>query len=243
MTTPALELRRVSCSLDRRPVLRELDLTLAAGGFHGLLGPSGAGKTTLLRVVAGLQEPDAGELSIGGRLVWGARARVPAPERGLGMVFQDLALWPHMTVRQHLEFVLPAERWSEAIPAWLERVGLGGRGQDCPGQLSGGERQRLALARALAPGPRLLLLDEPFKSLDEPLADRLGGLVKELAEAAGATTLMVSHGRLQALKLCDTLVFLCDGVVAVAGPARAMLDAGAPPAAREFFASVPRASH
>jgi iron(III) transport system ATP-binding protein len=154
------------------------------------------------------------------------------------MVFQDLALWPHMTARQHLEFVLPAARWSEAIPAWLERVGLAGRASARPGQLSGGERQRLALARALAPGPRLLLLDEPFKSLDEPLAERLGVLVKELAAAAGATTLMVSHARLQALELCDTLAFLWEGEVAVSGPAGTMLSPDAPAPAREFFAGT-----
>src|SRR5579864_7812234 len=154
----------------RREILRGLSLEVEPGEWLALLGPSGAGKTTLLRVIAGLERPDAGRILLGGRDV----ASIAARDRGIGFVFQDLALWPYLSVEEHLGLIT-----GSAAPL-LERFGLRGMEKKRPHELSGGERQRLALARALAREPRLLLLDEPFSSLDPLLRRTLSDLLADL---------------------------------------------------------------
>ncbi|HVR85655.1 MAG TPA: ABC transporter ATP-binding protein [Planctomycetota bacterium] len=169
--------------LGGREILRGLSLAVEPGEWLAVLGPSGAGKTTLLRAIAGLEEPDAGRVLLGGR----DAATIAPRDRAIGFVFQDLALWPYLSVKEHLGGIT-----ASAGPL-LERFGLLGLEQKRPHQLSGGERQRLALARALAREPRILLLDEPFSSLDPILRRTLSDLLADLHRERGLTTLYVSH--------------------------------------------------
>jgi iron(III) transport system ATP-binding protein len=188
--------------------LGPLDLELPQGRRTALIGPSGSGKTTLLRILAGLEQPTGGTVEIGGRTVNDPRTLVPAERRGVGLVFQNLALWPHMTALQQVRF---ATRDDQRARALLARVGLAGKERRRPGELSGGEGQRLAIARALAPGPSLLLLDEPLRSVDPVLQEDLLGLLRELSADRGVTMLMVTHDRDEALAFGESLLFLQDG--------------------------------
>ena len=210
MSVPLLEYRSVTRDFGEGPVLAGVDLAVAAGERLVVVGPSGGGKTTLLRLAAGLDAPDAGAVLLEGRIV------VPPGERGVGMVFQELALWPHMTVRENVAFPLRARRVPRAererrVAELLELVGLPGLADRRPAQLSGGQRQRVALARALAPAPRLLLLDEPFSSLDPELARRLRGDLVALQERLGFTLVHVTHDRGEAAELATRVARLAGG--------------------------------
>src|SRR5262245_59748964 len=157
-------------------VLHDVDLDVAPGTVVALLGPSGCGKTTLLRILAGLERPDAGEVRLGDRVMTGPGAWVPPEKRRVGMVFQDWALFPHMTVERNVGYGIgrrDPDRRSRVAQA-LALVGLQGLGDRRPGTLSGGQQQRVALARALAPRPTVLLLDEPFSNLDTTLRVQVG---------------------------------------------------------------------
>ena len=183
MSGVSVQIESLAKRLGGRDVLRGLSLEVEAGEWIALLGPSGAGKTTLLRAMAGLEGPDAGRVLLDGR----DAARVPPRERGVGFVFQDLALWPYLSVAEHLAGL-------GAPPgALLERFGLRGLERKRPHELSGGERQRLALARAVARDPRVLLLDEPFSNLDPLLRRTLSDTLAELHRERGHTTVYVSH--------------------------------------------------
>jgi ABC-type Fe3+/spermidine/putrescine transport system ATPase subunit len=209
MSDVSIEFRSVDKALGGRPVLSGLSLEVRAGDWTALLGPSGAGKTTILRLVAGLEKPDRGRI-----LLYGCDAADMAPrDRGVGMVFQDLALWPYLTVRQHVAEV------SRSDPrALLERVGLGGLESKRPHELSGGERQRLALARALARSPRVLLLDEPFSGLDPLLRRSLAETLAELQRERGFTVLYVSHFLESPVARASRVVLLREGRVEQEGP-------------------------
>ena len=175
-------------------VLRHVDLRVDAGAVVALLGPSGCGKTTLLRSIAGLERLDGGEVRIGDRLVSGPGAHVPPERRRVGMVFQDWALFPHLTVAQNVGYGLPrAQRAGARVDAALDMVGLGGLGDRSPGTLSGGQQQRVALARALAPQPGVLLLDEPFSNLDSTLRVQVRTEVHQLLAQLEVTTVFVIH--------------------------------------------------
>ena len=180
----ALSLRKLTKRFGQRLVLRAFSLDVEPGTTVGIVGPSGSGKTTVLRLIAGLDQPDEGEICLNGRLASSAgRVHIPPADRNIGFVFQDLALWPHMTVAGNLRFVLESRRWdvpsqSSRIKELLDMVRLSDRAGDYPAQLSGGEQQRVALARALIAKPELLLLDEPLSSLDPELR---AGLRQELA--------------------------------------------------------------
>lgn len=211
-----IRLADVSCDRGGRPVLRDVSLEVAAGELLVLLGPSGSGKTSLLRLVAGLERPAAGAISLGADLVSAPGVHVPPERRRVGMVFQDLALWPHMSARAHLDFVLRgtalarAERRRRAADL-LGEVGLAALADRLPGQLSGGEQQRLAVARALAGEPRTLLLDEPFTSLEGPLRTALGSWVCELHRRHRTATIFVTHLVEEGLALADRVAVLHAG--------------------------------
>jgi ABC-type Fe3+/spermidine/putrescine transport system ATPase subunit len=199
--------------------LLDVSLDVPAGDAVVILGPSGCGKTTLLRLIAGLDSPDAGTISVlGTPVAEPGRTLVPAHRRGIGFVFQDLALWPHLTVAQHLEFVLgsarvpPHERRRRAEQALsLVRIGhLGGR---FPHQLSGGEQQRAALARALVGLPRILLLDEPLSSLDSDLRTMLRTELRQLGRELQVTMVYVTHDHEDAAALADRVVAMRSGRV------------------------------
>jgi ABC-type Fe3+/spermidine/putrescine transport system ATPase subunit len=183
MSVGSVQIESLARRLGGREILRGLSLEVEAGEWIALLGPSGAGKTTLLRAIAGLEKPDAGRVLLDGRDVSSLAPR----DRGIGFVFQDLALWPYLRVEEHLAGP-PASRG-----ALLERFGLRGMERKRPHELSGGERQRLALARALALAPRLLLLDEPFSSLDPLLRRTLSDTLADLHRQRAMTTIYVSH--------------------------------------------------
>lgn len=179
-----------------------------------LLGPSGSGKTTLLRVIAGLELANAGRITLDHRVLTGDGAFIRPEKRRIGMVFQDWALFPHLTVSQNVAFGLDRSDSSKArVGEVLEMVGLDGFGDRSPGTLSGGQQQRVALARALAPRPEVLLLDEPFSNLDVALRVRVRNEVHRLLTAAGVTSVFVTHDQQEAFVLGDQVVVMRDGVV------------------------------
>ncbi|MBC6428907.1 MAG: ABC transporter ATP-binding protein, partial [Cellvibrionales bacterium] len=195
-------------------VLRGVDLRLGRGQIGAVLGASGGGKSTLLRAIAGFLRPRAGSIYLGGRLL-SSRDRLVAPERrNLGLVYQDYALFPHLTVAQNVGFGLGGKKADEraAICArMLELVRMAGEAGRYPAELSGGQQQRVALARALAAGPDLLLLDEPFSSLDLTLRRELAADLGEILRARGTTALLVTHDQLEACALAERVGVLGDG--------------------------------
>ena len=191
-----------------------VDLSVAPASFTALLGPSGCGKTTLLRIVAGLERADAGTVMLDGRPVDGPDGVVPPERRGVGLVFQDHALFPHLDVGANVAFGLrgvPRPARARRVAEVLELVGLGGLERRRPSALSGGQRQRVALARALAPAPTLLLLDEPFSSLDAALRVTLRDEVRLILKEAAQTALLVTHDQEEALSVAEQVGVMFDG--------------------------------
>ena len=219
--SPAIEVAGLSKSFGPAEVLHDVDLTVEQGSVVALLGPSGCGKTTLLRTIAGLERPQAGSVTLFGRLTSGPGVHVPPEKRHVGMVFQDWALFPHLTVAQNVGYGLPrAERRGARVDDVLEMVGLAGLGDRSPGTLSGGQQQRVALARALAPRPKVLLLDEPFSNLDTALRARVRSEVHQLLAELGVTTVFVTHDQEEAFVLGDVVAVMQAGrVVQQATPA------------------------
>jgi iron(III) transport system ATP-binding protein len=209
-----LELRQAVKRFGDRVALDGVSFGLEEGEIGCLLGPSGCGKTTALRCIAGFEALDAGEVRSRGRLLAGPGVNVPPHERGIGLVFQDHALFPHLTARGNVEFGLqrlaPAERRHRAGEL-LEMVGLEDCMESYPAELSGGQQQRVALARALAPRPSTVLLDEPFASLDVALRERLVGELRALLKSLGATALVVTHDQQDAFALADRVGLLRAG--------------------------------
>ena len=210
----AVVMKAVRKRLGSKEVLGDLSLDVSRGGTLGILGPSGCGKTTALRLIAGLDVPDAGEIWLADRLASSARRlHVPPRHRNIGFVFQDLALWPHMTVAGNLLFVLESRGWPAAtrrarIDEMLTIVDMSDRAEEYPSHLSGGEQQRVALARALVGKPDLLLLDEPLSSLDDELRAVLRQELAEITRASGVTMVYVTHDRSDLDALGGTHVIL-----------------------------------
>jgi iron(III) transport system ATP-binding protein len=220
--TPVLSLYEVSKRFQPEvPVLQQVSLQVETGTMVCLLGPSGCGKTTLLRLIAGFEEPDSGEIHLIKRLVSRPGLLVPPEQRHIGMVFQDFALFPHLTVGQNIQFGLfrwPAAWRRTRLAEMLQLVGLEGTAGRYPHELSGGQQQRVALARALAPNPQLLLLDEPFSNLDVNLRQQLREEVQAILLHAGITTLLVTHDRQEALSLAHTLAVIEHGRIVQHAP-------------------------
>jgi iron(III) transport system ATP-binding protein len=200
-------------SFGANPVLHGLDLSVQAGSLTSILGDSGSGKTTLLRVLAGLERPDRGMITIGDRLVDGELQHVPPDRRRIGYVPQEGALFPHLTVEANVAFGLRRGH-SERVAVLLDLVGLAHLAGRYPHQLSGGQQQRVALARALAVRPELILLDEPFASLDSRLRAEVRAEVRVILRGAGTTALLVTHDQDEALSLGDFVAVIRDGRVA-----------------------------
>lgn len=220
---PLLSFREVTRRFSRQdaPAVDRVCLDVEQGELFALIGESGSGKTTLLRLAAGLESPDEGEIWLGGRLVADGRASWVAPEkRQLGLMFQDGALFPHLNAWKNVAYGLRGDGAGEResrVKECLEMVDLEGKEMRFPHELSGGERQRLALARALAPRPKLLLLDEPFSHLDPALRRKLREEIREILTRLGQTALMVTHDPEDALAISTRVAILNGGKVSQVG--------------------------
>ncbi len=204
------------------PVVAVYDasLTVGAGEVVCLVGPSGCGKTTLLRVAAGLEPLQNGRVSIGGRVMGDERTNIPPEYRNVGLVFQDYALFPHLTVRANIAFGLQkcsSQEREARVATALERTGMTSHANAFPHELSGGQQQRVALARALAPRPRVVLLDEPFSGLDTSLRHRIRDQAAEILRDSGIATLMVTHDPEEAMFLADRIVVMEAGRISQVG--------------------------
>jgi iron(III) transport system ATP-binding protein len=213
-----LVLEHIGKSYGNGSVLDDLSLTVTEGEFISLLGPSGCGKTTALRLIAGLLEPDAGSISIGGRCVCHAQRgfSLPPEKRQVGMVFQSYALWPHMRVGDNIAYPLklkgcPRKEIAERVEKILELVDLAALGGRYPHELSGGQQQRVALARALIAEPLVLLLDEPLSNLDAKLREKMRAEIKDIQERMGATIVYVTHDQVEALNMSNRIAILYAG--------------------------------
>ena len=191
----------------------------ARGSMTALLGPSGCGKTTILRLIAGFEAPDAGSVSVDGAVVASPTSFTPPERRRVGMVFQDYALFPHLTVRKNVAFGVPrGEGRDRAVDAALDLVGVRPEAERLPHELSGGQQQRVALARALAAKPSVVLLDEPFSNLDADLRQRVRGETRRILREAGATAVFVTHDQDEAFALADAVCIMLRGAVVQCGP-------------------------
>ncbi|MCH7271727.1 ABC transporter ATP-binding protein [Burkholderia gladioli] len=218
-TRVSIRLRGLRQHFGAHTVLDGIDLDVPAGTTLALLGPSGCGKSTLLKLLAGLLQPDEGAVQFGDQIVAEPGHCLPPEARELGMVFQDYALWPHLTVAGNVAFPLemrrvPRAERAAAVAQALERVGLGGFGARRPSALSGGQQQRVALARAIVARPRVLLFDEPLSNLDPPLRASLALEIRELLAQLGTTAVYVTHDRAEADTLAHRIVELAQGRVA-----------------------------
>jgi iron(III) transport system ATP-binding protein len=209
-----INLRQVSKSFGAVKAVDEVTLDIEEGNHVALLGPSGSGKTTLLRLIAGLEMPDSGEISIDGVLTSTPKWTLEPHRRGLGFVFQTPALWPHMTIAQNILFGLHKMRGDEAqarLHEMLDLVSLKGYEHRYPHQLSGGEARRVSIARTLAPGPQYLLMDEPLINLDTELKDRLLAFILEAVRTTKACLIYVTHDKNEAEQIAHRIVTIRSG--------------------------------
>jgi len=227
--------------------LSNIDLTVEQGQFFVLLGPSGSGKTTLLRSVAGLERPDSGEIAIGTNVVFSSEQRrfVPAEERGIGMVFQSYAIWPHLTVFDNVALPLTQgrkrlarARVRDRVFEALKLVGMEDYAARPAPLLSGGQQQRVALARALAVNPELLLMDEPLSNLDARLREEVRVKIKALTRELGVTVLYVTHDQVEAMTLADSIAVMADGDILQAGEPDELYRRPTSPRVAEFFGAI-----
>ena len=243
---PEIVLDRVAMQFGREWAVDSLSLTVPAGGFMCLLGPSGCGKTTTLRMIAGLEEPTGGRISIGGAVLSDAAEGtfVPAERRGLGLVFQSYALWPHLTVAQNVEFGLKLRRMDRAarrarVAEVLDVLGIGALAERYPAQLSGGQQQRVALARTLAVSPGVLLMDEPLSNLDARLRLEMRTELLRLHRSFGVTIVFVTHDQWEAMSLASTIAVMRDGTLQQVAPPEEIYDTPANRFVAEFIGSPP----
>ena len=217
-------------------VIDGVDLEVEQGEFVALLGPSGSGKTTILRLIAGFEDADAGEIRLANRIIVHDTISVPPERRKLGMVFQDYALFPHLSVRDNVAFGLPRGKTrSDRVEEVLHNVGLGPWIDQMPHFLSGGQQQRVALARALAPSPTIVMLDEPFSNLDPALRMQVRADVRRILRDAGVTAVLVTHDQEEALSMADRIAVLFNGQIAQFATPEEIYDR---PATREVAAFV-----
>ncbi len=215
-----LALDGVNLSFGRNHVVRDISFDIAEGEFVCLLGPSGCGKTTTLRLIAGLESPDSGTISIAGQVVSTPSHVVPPHRRQVGFLFQDFALFPHLTVAENIAYGLSSldRKQAEARTAeLLDQIRLTDHADKYPHMLSGGEQQRVALARARAPRPRLMLLDEPFSDLDTSLRGQIRNETQQILKSAGVTTVMVTHDPEEAMLMADRIILMRNGEIVQSG--------------------------
>ncbi len=237
-TPPALRLEKVAKRFGPILAVQDFSLEVAPGELVALVGPSGCGKTTVLRLIAGLEIPDQGTIDIQGRRVAGGGVWVPPEKRRVGLMFQDYALFPHMTVAQNVAFGLkhwPQEARAQRVAEMLAKVQLTHLADRYPHEISGGEQQRVALARALAPEPQILLLDEPFSNLDAGLRTQVREEIRDLLHSLGITTLFVTHDQEEALFMGDRVAVLHAGRLEQVGTPEEVFHRPATPFVAKFF--------
>lgn len=219
MSIPLLSCEKLVKYYGSLPAVQELDLQVFAGEILAVIGPSGCGKTTLLRLIAGFTQPDQGAIWLGARLLADKTSSLAPERRSIGLVFQDLALFPHLTVAENIAFGLRdgAEAARSRVAELLTLVGLPGYQPRYPHELSGGEKQRVALARAVAPGPLVLLLDEPFASLDADRRQQLRSEMRSVLKATGTTAVIVTHDQEEAYYMGDRLAVMLAGEIQQTG--------------------------
>ena len=223
-----------------RVVVDGVALSIPAGQVTCLLGPSGCGKSTTLRMIAGVDRPDDGEIRVDGRPVAGARAHLPPERRGIGLMFQDFALFPHLSVGENVAFGLPGGMKANRarVAELLERVDLGGFRDSYPHELSGGEQQRVALVRALAPRPAIMLMDEPFSGLDDRLRDEIRDTTLDLLKQEGAAVLLVTHEPDEAMRMADEIALMRAGRIVQRGAPYHIYNNPVDLAAAAFFSDI-----
>ena len=218
-----------------RRVLGGVDLEVPENSLTAILGPSGSGKTTLLRVIAGFERADSGTVRLGDRVVDGSAGYVPPERRRIGYVPQEGSLFPHLSVAANIAFGIPGRERRKAVAGLLDAVGMAGLGHRYPHQLSGGQQQRVALARALAVKPAIVLLDEPFGSLDAGLRAAIRADVRRLLRAAGATAILVTHDQDEALSTADQVAVLRDGMIVQSAAPDELYNRPADPEVAQFI--------
>ncbi len=220
METTSITIKNLTKRFGDVLAVNNVSLTVESGAFVTLLGPSGCGKTTLLRCIAGLEEPDGGEIRIGNKVVYSRSQGIslPAGQRNLGLVFQNYALWPHMTVYKNMTFALeiqklPNTEMHQRVTESLAEVQMQGFQDRYPREMSGGQQQRIALARMLAYRPKVFLMDEPLSNLDARLRMDMRAELKRLHHVAGATTIYVTHDQVEALTMSSSIAVMKEGVI------------------------------
>jgi iron(III) transport system ATP-binding protein len=222
----------------RTVAVTEVSIQVRRGEVLSLLGPSGCGKTTVLRLIAGLERPDGGQVRLNGQLVAGSGSWVPPEKRRVGLVFQDYALFPHMTVARNIAFPLskwPSQKRDRRVAELLDLIGMPGVGNRYPHQLSGGQQQRVALARALAPEPDLVLMDEPFSSLDAESRSSTRDQVRTILKSLGTTVIFVTHDQEEALLLGDRVAVMNGGHIEQVGAPEVIFQSPATRFVAEFL--------
>lgn len=238
MPDPRLEIKNIVKDFGGRRVVDDVNLTVMPGQVTCLLGPSGCGKSTTLRIVAGVEMQDSGTIHVDGNLVCDTVFRLPPERRNIGLMFQDFALFPHLTVGQNVAFGLPGGKVTDRVHALLEKVGMSRHITDYPHQLSGGEQQRVALARALAPRPKIMLMDEPFSGLDDRLRDDIRDETLAVLKSEGTAVLLVTHEPGEAMRMADEIALMRDGRIVQRGAPYNIYNAPVDLDASAFFSDI-----
>ncbi len=239
MTTNArLELSNLVKSYAGRDVVKDVSLTVQAGQVTCLLGPSGCGKSTTLRLIAGVEKLDRGEIRVDGDLVCDANRSIPPENRGVGLMFQDFALFPHLNVAQNVGFGLTRSEAPKRVPQLLAKVGMERYSDQFPHELSGGEQQRVALARALAPRPKVMLMDEPFSGLDDRLRDDIRDETLDVLKSEGTAVVLVTHEPSEAMRMADSIALMRDGEIIQEGAPYNIYNAPKDIGAARFFSDI-----
>ncbi|MFS4436871.1 ABC transporter ATP-binding protein [Paracoccaceae bacterium GXU_MW_L88] len=235
-----LDVRNLTRHIAGQSAVEDVSFRLAAGQVTCLLGPSGCGKSTTLRMIAGVERPDSGQVFADGVALVDGKSIVPPERRGVGLLFQDFALFPHKTIAQNVAFGLP--RRSKETPARvaevLARVNMSGYEARFPHELSGGEQQRIALARALAPRPRIMLLDEPFSGLDQRLREDIRSETLSILREEGTSVVMVTHEPEEAMDVADTIALMRAGRIVQEGSPDELYNAPVDKEAAAFFSDI-----
>jgi len=238
MQAPRLEISNITKDFGGRRVVDDVSLTVMPGQVTCLLGPSGCGKSTTLRIIAGVEGQDSGAIHVDGKLVSNATFTLPPEQRNIGLMFQDFALFPHLTVAQNVAFGLQGQKVTDRVTELLAKVGMSSHLEVYPHQLSGGEQQRVALARALAPRPRIMLMDEPFSGLDDRLRDDIRDETLDVLKSEGTAVLLVTHEPGEAMRMADEIALMRGGRIVQRGAPYNIYNAPTDIDAAAFFSDI-----